>query len=51
MQISPKFVAKVWTDSKSALFQVMAWHQTGDEPLPKTITGDCYTVYWPITLH
>ena len=34
IQISLKFVPKGAIDKKSALFQVMAWHQTGDKPLP-----------------
>ena len=31
--ISLKFVPKGTIDNKSALVQVMAWHQTGDKPL------------------
>ena len=37
IQISLKFVPKGATDSKSALVQVMAWHQTGDKPLPEAM--------------
>ena len=34
-QISLKFVPKGPIHNKSALVQVMAWHQTGDKPLPE----------------
>ena len=33
--ISLKFVARSPIDNKPALVQVMAWHQTGDKPLPE----------------
>ena len=35
IQISLKFVPKSPIDNKSALVQVMAWHRTGDKPLPE----------------
>ena len=35
--ISLKFLPKGPIDNKSALVQVIAWHQTGDKPLPKTM--------------
>ena len=35
IQISPKFVPKSPIDNKPALVQVMAWHRTGDKPLPE----------------
>ena len=31
-----RFVSEVPVDNKSSLVQVMAWHQTGNKPLPKT---------------
>ena len=34
IQISLKFVYRDQIDNKSALVQVMAWHQTGAKPLP-----------------
>ena len=33
--ISLKFVLKGPIDDKSALVQMMAWHQIGDKPLPE----------------
>ena len=36
MQLSLKFVPSP-VDSKSALVQVMAWHRTGDKPLPEAM--------------
>ena len=33
MQISQMFVHRGPTDNKSALIQIMDWHQTGDKPL------------------
>ena len=35
--ISLKFIPKVSVDYKSALVQVMAWHRTGEKPLPKSM--------------
>ena len=35
MRISLKFVPKSPVDNKSALVQVMAWHQTDNKPLPE----------------
>ena len=35
IKISLKFVPKGPIDNKSALVQVMAWHRTGDKPLPE----------------
>ena len=37
IQISLKFVPKGPIENKSALVQVMAWHPTGDKPLPEAI--------------
>ena len=34
IQISLKLVARIPIDNKPALVQVMAWHRTGDKPLP-----------------
>ena len=35
--ISLKFVPKGPIDYKSALVQVMAWHRTGEKPLPESM--------------
>ena len=35
IRISLKFLPKGPFDNKSALVHVMAWHQTGDKPLPE----------------
>ena len=35
IQISLMFISMGPFDNKSAFVQVMAWHQTGDKPLPK----------------
>ena len=35
IQMSLKFVARIPVDIKPALVQVMAWHRTGDKPLPE----------------
>ena len=35
--ISPKFIPKGPIDYKSALVQVMAWHRTGEKPLPESM--------------
>ena len=35
--ISLKFIPKGSIDYKSALVQVMAWHRTGEKPLPKSM--------------
>ena len=35
MQILLKFADEVPIDNKSSLVQVVAWHQTGDKPLPE----------------
>ena len=35
--ISLKFVPKGRIDYKSALVQVMAWHRTGEKPLPESM--------------
>ena len=34
---SLKFIPKGPVDYKSALVQVMAWHQTGEKPLPESM--------------
>ena len=34
IQISLKFVPKGPIENKPAMVQVMAWHRTGDKPLP-----------------
>ena len=35
--ISLKFISKGPIDYKSALVQVMAWHRTGEKPLPESM--------------
>ena len=35
IQIPLKIVSRSPIDNKPALFQVMAWHRTGDKPLPE----------------
>ena len=35
IKISLKFVPKGLIDNKTALVQVMAWHRTGNKPLPE----------------
>ena len=35
--ISLKFIPKGPIDYKSALVQVMAWHRTGEKPLPESM--------------
>ena len=37
IQISLKFVPRSPINNKSALVQVMAWHQTGNNPLPEPL--------------
>ena len=37
IEISLKFVPKGTVNNKSALVQVMAWHCTGDKPLPEAM--------------
>ena len=37
IQISLKFVPRSSINNKSALVQVMAWHQTGNNPLPEPL--------------
>ena len=35
IEVSLKFVLWVLIENKSVMVQVMAWHQTGDKPLPE----------------
>ena len=35
IQISLKYTPRSPIDNKSALAQIMAWHRTGDKPLPE----------------
>ena len=49
IQISLKFVHRGSIDNKPALVQVMAWHWTGDKPLPEpmmTQFTDAYRGWW-----
>ena len=53
IQISLKLVARIPTDNKPALFQVMAWHWTGDKPLPVPMMiqfTDAYMQHWGVGL-
>ena len=43
--ISLKFVPKSPIDYKSALVQVMAWHQTGEKPLPESMVTKFTNAY------
>ena len=47
--ISLKFVSNVPTDNKSVLVQVMAWHQTGDKPLPELMLAQL--THWGRVTH
>ena len=46
--ISLKFVPKGPIDYKSALVQVMAWHRTGEKPLPESMLTQFTDAYIPI---
>ena len=43
--ISLKFVPKGPIDNKSALVQVLAWHLTGDKPLPEPMLTQFTNTY------
>ena len=45
IQISLKSVSQGPNDSKSALVQVMTWHQTGDKPLSEPMTAQFTDAY------
>ena len=45
IKISLKFVSKGRIDSKSSLFQVMAWRRTGDKPLLEQSWPDSLTIW------
>ena len=45
IQISLKFVPNGATDNKSALVQVMAWHRTGDKPLPEPMMNQFTDIF------
>ena len=48
IHISLKFVSKGPINNKTVLVQVMAWHRTGDKPLPEpmmTRVTDAYMRY------
>ena len=45
IKISPKFVPNDPADNKSALVQLMAWHRTGDKPLPEPMTTQSRDAY------
>ena len=44
-QIPPNFVPEDPIDNRSALVQVMAWHQTGAKPLPEPMMTQFTDVY------
>ena len=48
IQISLKFVPRNPNDNIPALVQVMAWHQTGDEPLPEPMLSQLTDAYMPL---
>ena len=45
IQISQRFVPKVPIGNKSVLVQAMAWHQTGDKPLPEPMLAQFTDAY------
>ena len=45
MQISLKFVPRGSNDNKSALVWVMAWHWTGDKPIPEQMLTQFIDAY------
>ena len=45
IQISVKFFPRSPIDNKPALVQVMAWHQTGDKPLPVSMLAQFTEAY------
>ena len=45
-QVSLNFVAAVSIHNKSAFFQVMTWHQTGDKPLPESMLPKTHGAIW-----
>ena len=48
-QISLKFLSNGPNDNKSALVQVMAWHWTGNKPLPEPVMTHFTEAYVSIT--
>ena len=45
IEISLKFAPKNPINNKSALVQVMAWHRTGDKPLPEAMMAQFSDAY------
>ena len=45
MRISRKFLPKDPTDNKKGSIQVMAWHRTGDKPLPEPMLTQLSDAY------
>ena len=45
IQISLKLVPRSPNDNKPALVQVMAWHRTGDKPLPEPMLTQFIDAY------
>ena len=45
IQISLKYVPRSPIDNKPALVQIMAWHQTGDKPLPELMMTQFIDAY------
>ena len=45
IKVSLKFLPRSLIDNKPALVQVMAWHQTGDKPLPEPMLAQFPDAY------
>ena len=45
IRISLKFVPKSPIDNKPVLFQAMAWHRTGNKPLPELMLTQSTDAY------
>ena len=45
IQISLKFIPRGPIDNRAALVQVIAWHRTGDKPLPEPMMTQFTDVY------
>ena len=49
--ISLKFIPKGPIDYKSALVQVVAWHRTGEKPLPESMLTQFTDAYIGLSTH
>ena len=45
IQISLKLVPRIPTENKASLVQVIAWHRTGDKPLPEPMVTQSTDAY------